>query len=126
MGLELFGGGPSAACSAEATIWWLLVLVSPAPGGAGGWCRLTEPSHSCWEASHARRAWGKSVVDPRTSPCSKSRDPGRLPRDLFNGDVDRADRRRMRYRLVGPIRQVTSLLDAPTRLLPQGVGKVVK
>ena len=45
MGLGLFGGGPSAACSAEATRWWLPVLAGPAPGGAGGWCRLTEPSH---------------------------------------------------------------------------------
>ena len=57
----LFGGGPSAACSAEATGWWLPVLADPAPsGGVGGWCRLTEPSHSCGEASHARRVWASS------------------------------------------------------------------
>jgi hypothetical protein len=56
----LFGAGPSAACSAEATGWWLPVLAGPAAGAAGGWCRLTEPSHSCWEASHARRAWASS------------------------------------------------------------------
>src|SRR5687768_11353417 len=51
----LFGGGPSAACSAEATVWWLPVLADPPSGDGGGWCRLTEPSHSCWEASPARR-----------------------------------------------------------------------
>jgi hypothetical protein len=56
----LFGGGPSAACSAEATGWWLPVLADPASDDGGGWCRLTEPSHSCWEASHARRAWASS------------------------------------------------------------------
>jgi hypothetical protein len=53
-------GWPSAACSAEATGWRLPVLADPASGDGGGWCRLTEPSHSCWEASHARRAWASS------------------------------------------------------------------
>jgi hypothetical protein len=47
-GPGLFGGGPSAACSAGATGGWLPVLAGSAPGGAGGWCRLTEPPHSCW------------------------------------------------------------------------------
>ncbi len=50
----LFGGGPSAACSAEATGWWLPVLASPTPSCAvGGWCRLTKPSLSCWVANAA-------------------------------------------------------------------------
>jgi hypothetical protein len=57
----LFGGGPGAACSAEATGWRLPVLADPPSSGGGGWCRLTEPSHSCWEASHARRAWASRL-----------------------------------------------------------------
>jgi hypothetical protein len=71
----LFGGGSSAACSAEATGWWLPVLAGPAAGAAGGWCRLTEPSHSCGEASPARRAWAssKSTRAVRGSSGSESR-----------------------------------------------------
>ena len=64
-GPGLFGGGPSAACSAEATRWWLPVLADPSSGDGGGWRRLTEPSHSCWEASPRPQGVGKSVVDPR-------------------------------------------------------------
>jgi hypothetical protein len=42
----LFGGGPSAACSAEATSrWWLPVLADPPQGVGGDWCRLTDPGH---------------------------------------------------------------------------------
>lgn len=40
-GRGLFGGGPGAACSAEAT-GWLPVLANPSPDGVGGWYRLTE------------------------------------------------------------------------------------
>ncbi len=38
----------------------------PSPDGGGGWCRLTESPRSCWGASHARRAWAKSVIDDRS------------------------------------------------------------
>src|ERR1700676_1864578 len=62
----LFGGRPNAACSAEATGWWLPVLADPASGDAGGWCGLTDPSHSCSLGGQPRpQGVGKSVVDPR-------------------------------------------------------------
>jgi len=34
----------------EAIGWWLSALAGPSQ--CGGSCRLIEPSHSCWEASH--------------------------------------------------------------------------
>lgn len=79
----LVGGVPGAACSAEATRWWLPVLAGPTPsGGVGGWCRLTEPSHSCWEASPSLLA-GLDRLTVRIngiySSCMRSEAPPLMP-----------------------------------------------
>lgn len=33
--------------------------------GVGGWYRLTEPSHSCWEGQPTGQGVGKSEINPR-------------------------------------------------------------
>src|SRR6267378_8352925 len=65
-GPELFGGGPSAACSAEVTGRWLPVLADPVSGDAGGWCRLTEPPT---RAGRPATPVGRGQVGSRPARC---------------------------------------------------------
>jgi len=96
-----------AAGPDRSSAWWYWWLA-----------RLIESSHSCREASHVHRAW---QVGSRPADLALFEVAG--PRRTATRLVQRrhrlcADRRRIRYRLVGPTRQTTSLLDLPTRPLP--------
>ena len=52
--LGLFGDGPSAACSAEATGWWLPVLAGPAE--AAEWFYDRQPHPADILRTHAERS----------------------------------------------------------------------